>query len=599
MATLHLYRSTALVLLVLFGVSLPVVAATTVSAPPDPPTSLPQWQPRSWHDIPVRIALTERAAVADLLSAVPLAEFDRSGLAPADGGWTLTVRVTEAEASRLEAAGYAYERLTDQERAGRMAVEAAWRDGAAALRVPASAPAADKSDLPFVTTYPTQTQIGTLLADLAAAYPAICRTVSLGQSVQGREMWGIVISADVNSTTAEPEVLLTGSIHGDEVVSMTLLLNLAHHLALNYGQPGYAALTDLVDHTEIHIMPLHNPDGYVAGTRRNANGVDLNRNFGPPAGTDPVRQVENLNYMAYAAARHFVISSNGHGGALVVNYPWDYTYTRAPDDAALIRLSLEYSTWNLPMYNGGFSQGITNGADWYVVTGSLQDWAYDQTDCIDLTIEQGNIKWPAATSLAGYWNDNRESYLHLIAAAHYGINGVVSDSLSGAPLDAVVSVAGNSKSVHTDPAHGDYYKLLDTGTYSLTFAADGYRTKTISGISTVWGTPTVVDVALRQLATPVPGAATVRLAVAAWPNPFNPVTSLQVTVPERGPVRLGVYDLGGRLVRDLTPGEMTAGEHAVVWDGRTGAGALAPSGTYFARAATAAGSATTKLMLVK
>ena len=146
--------------------------------------------------------------------------------------------------------------------------------------------------------------------------------------------------------------------------------------------------------------------------------MDLNRNFPEPAGTHGTTEVENLDFMAHAASHHFVISQNTHGGALVVNYPWDYTYTRAPDDAALIQLSLAYSTTNLPMYNGpSFPQGITNGADWYVATGTLQDWSYDQTDCIDVTIEISNTKWPAASTLDGFWNDNRQSLLNYVAAA--------------------------------------------------------------------------------------------------------------------------------------------------------------------------------------
>ena len=40
-------------------------------------------------------------------------------------------------------------------------------------------------------------------------------------------------------------------------------------------------------------------------------------------------------FQDYMNANHFVISINYHGGALVVNYPWDYTYTLAPDDRAL------------------------------------------------------------------------------------------------------------------------------------------------------------------------------------------------------------------------------------------------------------------------
>jgi len=597
LVTLTIRRAAAAAVLSLTLVAALAAFAAEPTGIPTDARGLPQWQIRQWDDALVRIVVADQEALRDLLDQVPLRDFSRENLRPGVDGWVLDVRITPAEARDLKAARVAYTRQPDGEKARRQAVEQAW--ATRVRNVADGMNAAAKSDAPAITDYPTHAEIGTLLATLATNHPTLCRTFSWGQSVQGRELWGLVVSADVNNTTAEPEVRLSSSMHGDEVVGMILLLNLAHHLVQNYGQPGYEALTELVGNTEIHIMPLHNPDGYVAGTRNNAQGVNLNRNFPLPVGTHPVQEIETLNYMAHANAHHFVISENGHGGALVVNYPWDYTFTRAPDDAALIQLSLEYSTYNLPMYNGFFDQGITNGADWYVVTGSVQDWAYDQTGCIDLTIEHGLTKWPAASTLPGFWDDNRESFMHFIAAAHYGVSGVVSDSLSGDPLAATVTVTGNPMSVTSDPAHGDYYKLLDSGTYELTFTAEGYRSKTISGVSTTWGTPTLLDVQLALTASPVPRADHLRPTVTAWPNPFNPGTRLTVTVPVAGPVSLGVYDLQGRLVRSLLAEQRAAGDHPLSWDGRDDSGASAPSGVYFARASTVAGQATAKLLLVK
>jgi hypothetical protein len=590
-------RSAALLTVAVLILSLvaPLGAATPTTVPNDA-RGLPLWQVRTWDDAPVRLVLADLDAVQRLLAAVPVGAFDREDLHPDPAGWILETRVTPTEAAALRAAGYVFTRLSDREQAGRRAAE---RDWASRHQNGKPAPALNKSDAPALTTYPTHAEIGSMLSTLATNHPDICRTFNWGQSVLGRELWGLVVSADVDNTTAEPEVRLSSTMHGNEVVGMVMLVNLAHHLVLNYGEPGYADLTSLVDNTEIHLMPLHNPDGYISGVRLNANGVDLNRNFPLPAGTQPVREIENLNFMAYANAHHFVVSANGHGGALVMNYPWDYTYTLAPDDAALIQLSLEYSTYNLPMYNGPFLQGITNGAAWYVATGTLQDWSYDQTDCIDVTAELGYTKWPAASLLAGIWDDNRESLLHYAAAVHYGVNGVVSDSLSGAGLDATVTVTGNPKSVSTDPAHGDYYKLLATGTYELSFSAEGYRSKTIAGVSTTWGTPTVLDVQLAPLTTSVPPAAYAGLALTAWPNPFNPGTKLTVTVPAEGPVQLSVYDLSGRRIRSLLARSLVAGDHPVSWDGRDDRGTQVPSGVYFARALTATGGATAKLLLVK
>ncbi len=458
---------------------------------------LPLWETVEWVDVPVRLVLPDHAALDELLARMPIASFNREqiGLVYTSAKSFHLVfepRVTPDEARRLAEAGYDFENLPDLDRAGREQAEARW-----AAQAAAGGKALAEGER---GTYPTYAQIGTQLADLEASYPAICRDFTWGQSVQGRDLNGIVISADVNNSSAEPEVRLSSSIHGDETVGIVMMMNLAHYLTENYGQPGYEQVTNLVNTTEITILPLHNPDGYVAGTRTNANGEDLNRNFPEPAGTHTIIETENVHFSNLGFNNHFIISENTHGGALVCNYLWDYTYTLAPDDAGCIQLALAYSTTNLPMYNGGFSQGITNGADWYVATGTLQDWSYEMTGCIDMTVEISNTKWPAESTLDGFWDDNRESLLNYLGAVHNGVNGLVTGSDSGLPLDATITVVGNSKSVVTDPAHGDFYKILDSGTYDVNFAADGYISRTITGVSTTWGTPTVLNVALDPVA---------------------------------------------------------------------------------------------------
>jgi len=479
--------------------ALAAAALAAEAAIPLDRNGLPQWEIKIWEDVPVRIELRDISEVETMLDRVPLAAFDREDLTivwdtPKMHHVLIDVRATEAEIEALAAAGYRPVMMPDLERAAREETERVWAERAAE-GLSATRTKADPYDY-----YPTHAEIGTILDGVAATYPTLARTFQWGSSVQGRELWGIVISDDVTSSEAEPEVRISSTMHGDEVVPMVMALNLVHYLTDNYGVTGYEDVTNLVDNYEIHIMPLHNPDGMVLDQRYNANGVDLNRNFDLPDGTHAYMEVENIHFQDYGLANHFVISQNGHGGALVVNYPWDYTYTLAPDNDALIKLSLEYSTYNLPMYNGSFDQGITNGAAWYVTQGCVQDWSYDQTDCIDVTLEQSNTKWPAASTLEGFWDDNRESYMHWIKAARYGVNGIVTGSDSGLPLDATIEVVGIDMPVHTDPSFGDYYKLLDTGTYDITFSADGYITQTVYGVSTVWGTPTVLDVTLDPVA---------------------------------------------------------------------------------------------------
>lgn len=67
------------------------------------------------------------------------------------------------------------------------------------------------------------------------------------------------------------------------------------------------------------------------------------------------------------------------------------------------------------------------------------------------------------------------------------------------------------------------------------------------------------------------------------PNPFNPSTEISYRLPERSEVSLRIFDVRGRLVRELVEGMRPAGPHRVVWDGRDDAGARAASGVYLYR----------------
>jgi hypothetical protein len=93
---------------------------------------------------------------------------------------------------------------------------------------------------------------------------------------------------------------------------------------------------------------------------------------------------------------------------------------------------------------------------------------------------------------------------------------------------------------------------------------------------------------------PLPG-----LNLRAWPNPFNPVTTISFTLPETGQLQVGIYDLSGKKVRQLLVGSRSAGEHHVTWDGRDSSGRLAPSGIYLVRAHSDSYVSLTKVVLAK
>jgi hypothetical protein len=90
-----------------------------------------------------------------------------------------------------------------------------------------------------------------------------------------------------------------------------------------------------------------------------------------------------------------------------------------------------------------------------------------------------------------------------------------------------------------------------------------------------------------------------------YPNPFNPSTSILLDLPERGDVRIAVYDVIGREVAVLMDGQAGPGRSAVQWDGRDARGRAVASGVYLVRAtAVASGgggsmTAVRKLLLAK
>ena len=81
---------------------------------------------------------------------------------------------------------------------------------------------------------------------------------------------------------------------------------------------------------------------------------------------------------------------------------------------------------------------------------------------------------------------------------------------------------------------------------------------------------------------------------AAYPNPFNPSTSLSINMPENGYVSVKAYNLVGQVVSVITEGNMDAGSHTMTWD----ASSLS-SGVYLITAEYAGSIATQKVMLMK
>lgn len=83
------------------------------------------------------------------------------------------------------------------------------------------------------------------------------------------------------------------------------------------------------------------------------------------------------------------------------------------------------------------------------------------------------------------------------------------------------------------------------------------------------------------------------------PNPFNPTTSIQYSLPVTGWVKLAIYNILGNQVRILVDETKPAGSHTVNWDGRSNSNDVLPSGVYFYRLTAGSYQETKKMLLLK
>ncbi len=98
---------------------------------------------------------------------------------------------------------------------------------------------------------------------------------------------------------------------------------------------------------------------------------------------------------------------------------------------------------------------------------------------------------------------------------------------------------------------------------------------------------------------PVSGIPEATRLLPAWPNPFNPSTSIPFELSAGGHVELSIYDVSGRLVRTVCSMRFDAGAHSTAWDGRDGSGRQVSSGVYFCRLKTGIYTATSRLVLLR
>ncbi|MBO7083269.1 MAG: T9SS type A sorting domain-containing protein [Bacteroidales bacterium] len=337
--------------------------------------------------------------------------------------------------------------------------------------------------------YPTYEAYENMMYQFGTDHPDKCEIIELGTLPSNRK----ILIAHINNGdgTGKPKFLYTSTIHGDETTGWMLMLRFIDYLLENPTLPECANVLNNVD---LYIGPNTNPDGTYHGgnntvngaTRYNANGIDMNRNYADPHGSlhpdGEAYAQETEWFMQFAQENNFVMGANYHGGAEVMNYPWDNTYTLHADDQWYQLISHEYADLTHQVsssYMTDYNNGVTNGAQWYMIGGGRQDYMNGYAQCRELTIECSNTKCPNGSQMPTFWNYNKNSIFAFVNQCLNGIHGTVVDAESKAPIGgATVTLVGHDdqySTVSTQLPGGDFHRPVKAGTYNVRITKNGYE----------------------------------------------------------------------------------------------------------------------------
>ncbi len=341
--------------------------------------------------------------------------------------------------------------------------------------------------------YPTYDTYMAMMQDWAERFPQLCRVDTIGTSVKGRLILSMYITGSDDNDLYRPEFFYSSTMHGDEVTGYVMMLRLIDTLLEGYG--SNAQYTQLLNSTRIYINPLSNPDGtYRSGnhtvsgaTRYNSNYVDLNRNYPDPFGTEPMnsQQKENTAMINYVANHNFRLSANLHGGAEVMNYPWD-SFTSSeqphPDREWWIEVCKHFvdtsRTYSNSHFRDTYNSGYTAGGDWYVIPNGRQDYINYYHNCREMTMEISSDKTISSSQLPEYWRFLQHSLVNYIAEIHtIGNTNNITD-LQNTPAIQIYPNPTNDKvfvkertldDIHIFNIQGKEVMLLPAGTQLIDF----------------------------------------------------------------------------------------------------------------------------------
>jgi len=269
------------------------------------------------------------------------------------------------------------------------------------------------------------------LSDLQKRYPRQAKVYILGDSLEKRHIYALKISDNVALDEEEAEVLFLGCHHAREWISVEVPLLFGKYLLENYDQSP--EVKQLVDQSEIWLVPLVNPDGleysihfyrYWRKNRRlnsdGSYGVDLNRNYGYKwayddtgssplpysavyRGIAPFSEPETKAIQDLFLKKDFQVLITYHSFSQVILYPWGYTKEPAKEHDKLQQIAAKMAEY-IQQVNGNFYEYGQSGQTLYLTNGDTTDWAYGTSSIPSYTIELP----PVDELSGGFFNSEEE-----------------------------------------------------------------------------------------------------------------------------------------------------------------------------------------------
>jgi murein tripeptide amidase MpaA len=373
---------------------------------------------RAWATDPeVRTYEGHRLLKVDAGNAVDLAAIEATGAVVLNcipGPGVLDVVASPAQVTQLQTAGLNYRVIEENIRP---LIEAQMRQPA------------HRAD-PFTDFFlayhrygdpDTEGTIVWYLHQLAGMYPNLASTSVIGYSLENRPIWAIRIANDA-VPGPKPAVFYYCCQHAREWITTTVAPYHARHLLQNYATDPN--IRDMVDHVEIFLVPVTNPDGYEftwtndrlwrKNRRLNSNGtigVDLNRNWdsawgldnegssGTPGsatyrGTAPFSEPETQVLRDFFIAHPNIRAAlDIHSFSQLILWPWGYTSDLCPDNAEFAEVGLAMQELIYDVHGKFYTAGPTFTTI-YPVNGDGTDWAYEARGAFALSFELRPLEGP-------------------------------------------------------------------------------------------------------------------------------------------------------------------------------------------------------------